>query len=85
MGFRPSNRNSYARNDLKYTRDEPEAGHVRSGPAGPDVRVRSGPADFQPDLSRIFKYFFTHFNTFLRCLRYLSMVYFLKSYIWACR
>ena len=27
-----------------------------SGPAGPDVRLRSGPADFQPDLSQIFNY-----------------------------
>ena len=42
-------------------RDEPEAGHVRSGLAGPDVRVRSGPADFRPDLSRISRSFFYTF------------------------
>ena len=62
-------------------RDEPEAGHVRSGPAGPDVRVRSGPADFRPDLSRICRSFFTHFNPlFYDILGFQAWVLVLRQY-----
>ena len=43
-------------------RDEPDAGRPAGYPAGPDVRIRSGPADFQPDLSRIFQVFLLTFE-----------------------
>ena len=57
-------------NTIEPIRDEPEAGHVRSGPA-----------DFRPDLSRICRSFFTHFNPlFYDILGFQAWVLVLRQY-----